>query len=127
MVRVELPSSIIARVEDRGGPTAVRRIVEAAMNRVLDGTPGERMGMMQAALGLEESDPRELTCDVPEELVQQFADYCEQKRLRSDVLLTGALVAELDNEALLKLPTPPACLGIPHPAPSSSPETMHGQ
>lgn len=77
--------------------------------------------MMQAALRLGTSDPRELACHVPSELGQQVTDFCKQKSLRFDVLLTGALVAELDKEALLDLPTPPSCLGVPHPAPSESP------
>lgn len=94
---MNLPDELQERLKEEGGPTAAASLVESALTRVIDGTPSDRFAMMQAALPLLEGPSSEFELpEVDQDLLERFREFCQSKSLRGEVLLTGALMSELE-------------------------------
>jgi hypothetical protein len=94
---MNIPNEIQERLKAEGGITAISSLVESAASRIIDGSPGDRFALMQAALPLMEQPSSEFEFpSIDQDLMQRLNEYCESKHLRPDVLLTGALMSELD-------------------------------
>lgn len=94
---MNVPNEIQERLKAEGGPTVISSLVESAMSRILDGSPGDRFAMMQAAVPLMDQPSSKFEFpSIDQDLIQRVKEYCENKRLGIEVLVTGALMLELD-------------------------------
>jgi hypothetical protein len=94
---MRIPNQIQQRLNEEGGSAAIAYLLEASMSRVLDSSSGERMAMMQAALPLMSESVNEFWIpNIDSDLVKRFNEFCEDRSLREDILLTGALMFELE-------------------------------
>jgi NDP-sugar pyrophosphorylase family protein len=94
---MRIPNQIQQRLNEEGGTAAIAYFLEASMSRVLDSSSGERMAMMQAALPLMSEPVSEFgILNIDSDLVKRFNEFCEVRSLREDILLTGALMFELE-------------------------------
>jgi hypothetical protein len=112
---MKLPKSITELLGQLGGPSAVSQVVEVAIERIMEGTSQDRFAMMQAALSYMEEEPSDVTFEVPEDLAKEFDRYCASKMLRGEVLLSGALLAELGKAQLGPAEVPDQCQARPTP------------
>jgi hypothetical protein len=108
-----VPKTVVLKLNEIGaGPSGMAQILEAAITQMLDSSPAERFAMMSAALPMMQESGADLKfAGVRGELIKQFVDYCGQKRLRPDVLLTGALLIELGVAAIPDDPDLPTHCG----------------
>jgi hypothetical protein len=105
----KLPSQIVVKLNKLGaGPTGVAQVVEAAITRIIDANGAERFAIMSAALPMMQEARSDLKfSELQTELIGRFLNYCNQKGLRPDVLLTGALLLELGIVAIPNDPDAP--------------------
>jgi hypothetical protein len=106
-----VPETLAAELRDLGGPTVLASTVSMAIASIVEGTSAERMSMMQLALPMMAERHSGVDVELDPVLLEQFNALCTSKRLRADVLLTGALVQQLRN---IDLPAPTAIKGC-HP------------
>ena len=91
-----LPETIVERLVALGSADARSAAVSGAISSVLQGTPDYRRALMQSALPLMDEPLVDFAVpSVGQEVLGAFEEYCQDKKLRSDVLLTGALMAQL--------------------------------
>ena len=94
---MRIPNQIHQRLNEEGGTAAVAYLLEASISRVLDSSSSERMAMMQAALPLMDEQASKIEIpNIDSDLVRRFNEFCESRSLREDILLTGALMIELE-------------------------------
>jgi len=91
-----LPETIVERLTSLGSADARSAAVSGAIASVLQGTPDYRRALMQSALPLMEGPLVDFAVpSVGQEVLGAFEEYCRDKAIKSDVLLSGALMAQL--------------------------------
>ncbi len=95
--QLNLPASVAARMSALGGDAAASQIGAAAFSRIIDGDPQDRKSMMFAAMPVMGEATTSVSVEIDDALASQLNDYCESKGLRPEVLVTGAIMAELDG------------------------------
>jgi hypothetical protein len=74
----------------------VSEVIASVLTKIADGTPQDRMGMMQAALPfMAEGNVFAYPVIVDSSQLKKFTDFCKSKSLAPDVLISGAALIEL--------------------------------
>jgi hypothetical protein len=95
-IALQLPAPIVDELAREGNREVRSQVLAQALRAILQGSPAERMAMMQDALPLMASAMEHLpSCPVDKPLVDQFDEYCSRKMVKAEVLLTGALMHAL--------------------------------
>ncbi|MCI0458446.1 MAG: hypothetical protein L0Z62_15890 [Gemmataceae bacterium] len=93
---IEIPAEIIRALDSLGQTYALSEVVTRALKSILEGTSQDRMTLMQFAQELMGGPMVALPAvPVDDNLVADFHSLCTSKMLRPEVLLTGALMAEV--------------------------------
>ena len=98
---MNVSSQVARQLQEIREPSAIKRMAEAAIIRVLDGTKMERFAMMELAVPAMSQGTTAI--DLPEldkTLYRRFEEYFIEKNLNPDVLLTGAIMLELGDAQL---------------------------
>lgn len=104
--QIPLPRAVIERALQESDDRGFTSLIERAFSRILDGTPGDRMALMQAALPLT-TDTAEVygyPCIVRSEQFRRLDEFCHAKMLNPIVLVAGAMMVELGMAESTKNP-----------------------
>jgi hypothetical protein len=95
--QIPLPRAVIERALQETDDPGLTSIVENAFARILEGTPGDRMALMQAALPLTTGNAEvySYSCVVRSEHFRRVDKLCHEKNLSLVVLVAGAIMVEL--------------------------------
>jgi hypothetical protein len=95
--QIPLPRAVIERALQETDDPGLASIVERAFARILEGTPGDRIGLMQAALPLTTGNAEVYSYPfvVRSEQFRRVEEFCHQKKLNLVVLVAGAMMVEL--------------------------------
>ena len=98
---IPLPRAVIERALQETDDPGLTSIVERAFARILEGTPGDRMALMQAALPLttDNAEVYSYPCVVRSEQFRRVDQLCQEKNLSLVVLVAGAIMVELGMAA----------------------------
>ena len=102
---VPLPEQLIVKTIQEYGEEEFAQPISRALQRVLQAEASERIFIMQ--LGMDAIDQASeagmmysYPCVISPEILEEFADYCEEMNLRPELLLVGAVMLELELESL---------------------------